>query len=177
MRVTRTALAAAVALAGFGTPVGAQEVAWGSEQNRTWWNGVTGAELRELVAEAGGTWVDAPDRDDVRISTIEWPDLYGTTVREFDCPSPERPLEERNCGSMLLSIAVDAPEDIEPWWLDNGGWLAFGRVANEPALFRLEHHAFGTTRGHVLSTLMLFRSRAVQEFDRMEALRDAEDGW
>ena len=176
MRFNLVAAAAALALAGAGS-ASAQTVDWNSEQNRTWWNGVTGAELRELVAEAGGTWVDASDLDGVRISRIEWPDLYGTTVREFDCPAPERPLEERNCGSMLLSIAVDAPEDIEPWWLDNGGWLAFGRVADEPALYRLEHHAFGTTRGHVLSTLMLFRSRAVQEFDRMEALRDAEDGW
>jgi len=169
--------AAALAMAATGSAA-AQTVDWNSELNRTWWNGVTGSELRELVAEAGGTWVDAPDQEGVRISTIEWPDLYGTTVREFDCPTPERPIEERNCGSMLLSIDVDPPEDIEPWWLDNGGWLAFGRVANNPALYRLEHHGFGTTRGHVLATLMLFRVRAVQEFDRMEVLRDEEDeGW
>lgn len=168
----------AAAVVSIAAPAAAQEIDWGSEANRTFWNGVTGDELRELVAEAGGTWVDAPGRDGVRISTIEWPDLYGTTVREFDCPSPERPIEERNCASMLLSVAVDPPEDIEPWWLDNGGWLAFGRVADRPALYRLEHHGFGTTRGHVLSTLMLFRVRAVQEFDRMEMLRDQEDeGW
>ena len=153
----------------------AQEVDWNSEQNRTWWNGVTGAELRELVAEAGGTWSDEPDMEGVRVSRIGWPDLYGTIVRETDCPAPERPIEERNCGTMLLSVAVDEPPDIEAWWLDNGGWLAYGRVADAPALYRLEHSGFGTTRGHVLSTLMLFRARAVQEFDRIEELRDS--GW
>ena len=153
----------------------AQEVDWNSEQNRTWWNGVTGAELRELVAEAGGTWSDEPDIEGVRVGRISWPDLYGTMVRETDCPAPERPIEDRHCGTMLLSVAVDEPEDIESWWLDNGGWLAYGRVGDEPALYRLEHSGFGTTRGHVLSTLMLFRARAVQEFDRMKALEGS--GW
>ena len=153
----------------------AQEVDWNSEQNRTWWNGVTGAELRELVAEAGGTWSDEPDIEGVRVGRISWPDLYGTMVRETDCPAPERPIEDRNCGTMLLSVAVDEPPDIEAWWLDNGGWLAYGRVGDEPALYRLEHSGFGTTRGHVLSTLMLFRARAVQEFDRMKALEGS--GW
>ena len=153
----------------------AQEVDWNREQNRTWWNGVTGAELRELVAEAGGTWSDEPDIEGVRVGRISWPDLYGTMVRETDCPAPERPIEDRNCGTMLLSVAVDEPEDIESWWLDNGGWLAYGRVGDEPALYRLEHSGFGTTRGHVLSTLMLFRARAVQEFDRMKALEGS--GW
>lgn len=153
----------------------AQEVDWGSEANRTWWNGVTGEELRELVAEAGGVWADEPDMDGVRVGRITWPDLYGTIVRETDCPTPERPIEERNCGTMLLSVAVDEPADIEAWWLDNGGWLAYGRVGDEPALYRMEHSGFGTTRGHVLSTLMLFRARAVQEFDRIEALEDS--GW
>ena len=153
----------------------AQEVDWNSEQNRTWWNGVTGAELRELVAEAGGTWSDEPDIEGVRVGRISWPDLYGTMVRETDCPAPERPIEDRNCGTMLLSVEVDEPEDIESWWLDNGGWLAYGRVGDEPALYRLEHSGFGTTRGHVLSTLMLFRARAVQEFDRMKALEGS--GW
>ena len=153
----------------------AQEVDWNSEQNRTWWNGVTGAELRELVAEAGGTWSDEPDIEGVRVGRISWPDLYATMVRETDCPAPERPIEDRNCGTMLLSVAVDEPEDIESWWLDNGGWLAYGRVGDEPALYRLEHSGFGTTRGHVLSTLMLFRARAVQEFDRMKALEGS--GW
>jgi hypothetical protein len=168
-----TAIAAALAMST--GAAAAQEVDWNSEQNRTWWNGVTGAELRELVAEAGGTWSDEPDMDGLRVSRITWPDLYGTIVRETDCPAPERPIEERNCATMLLSVVVDEPEDIESWWLDNGGWLAYGRVGGEPALYRLEHSGFGTTRGHVLSTLMLFRVRAVQEFDRMEA--SDSSGW
>ena len=153
----------------------AQEVDWGSEQNRTWWNGVTGAELRELVAEAGGTWSDEPDAEGVRVGRITWPDLYGTTVRETDCPAPERPIEERNCGTMLLSIAVEEPDDVETWWLASDGWLAFGRVDDGPALYRMEHHAFGTTRGHVLANLMLFRARAVTEIDRIEELSGS--GW
>lgn len=174
MRFNLTAATAALALTMAGSAA-AQTVDWNSEQNRTWWNGVTGAELRELVAEAGGVWSDEPDLDGVRIGRITWPDLHGTIVRETDCPEPERPIEERNCGTMLLSVAVDEPADIEAWWLDNGGWLAYGRVGDQPALYRMEHSAFGATRGHVLSTLMLFRSRAVQEFDRIEALGDS--GW
>ena len=153
----------------------AQEIDWGSEQNRTWWNGVTGAEIRELAAEAGGVWTDLPDLEDVRVSRIDWPDLKNVMVREVDCPTPERPMEERNCGTMLLSIAVDEPDDVETWWLNNEGWLAFGRVDDGPALYRLEHHAFGTTRGHVLANLMLFRARAVTEIDRIEELSGS--GW
>lgn len=156
-------------------PAAAQEPDWNSETNRNWWNGVTGAELRELVAEAGGTWSDEPDAEGVRVGRIVWPDLYGTIVRETDCPAPERLIEERNCGTMLLSVEVDEPPQIEAWWLDNGGWLAYGRVHGKPALYRVEHSGFGTTRGHVLSTLMLFRARAVEEFDRIEVLRDS--GW
>jgi hypothetical protein len=174
MRISLMASVAAVVALCAG-PVAAQTVDWRSELNRTWWNGVTGAEIRELVAEAGGVWSDEPDEEGIRVGRITWPDLYGTIVRETDCPTPERPIEERNCGTMLLSVAVDEPEDIENWWLDNGGWLAYGRVGGEPALYRLEHSGFGTTRGHVLSTLMLFRARAVQEFDRIEALDSS--GW
>ena len=170
-----SSIAALCALALMTAPAAAQEPDWNSELNRTWWNGVTGAELQELVAEAGGTWSDEPDAEGIRVGRIVWPDLYGTIVRETDCTSPERPIEERNCGTMLLSIEVDEPPQIEAWWLDNGGWLAYGRVHAKPALYRVEHSAFGTTRGHVLSTLMLFRARAVAEFDRIEVLRDS--GW
>lgn len=169
------ALAAALTMGGAGVAA-AQEVDWNSEANREWWNGVTGAEIRELAAEAGGVFVDLPDTDTVRAGRIDWPDLKGVTVREFDCPTPERPMEERNCGSMLLSVAVDEPDDVEQWWLTNQGWLAFGRVDDAPALYRMEHHAFGTTRGHVLANLMLFRVRAVTEIARIAELQD-ESGW
>ena len=50
------------------------------------------------------------------------------------------------------------------------------RVDDGPALYRMEHHAFGTTRGHVLANLMLFRARAVTEIARIDELRD-ESGW
>lgn len=153
----------------------AQQVDWGSEPNRTWWNGVTGSEIRELAAEAGGVWTDLPDMEAVRIGRIDWPDLVGVMVREVDCPTPERPMEERNCGTMLLSIAVDEPDDVEAWWLNNDGWLAYGRVDDRPALYRLEHHAFGTTRGHVLANLMLFRARAITEIDRIDEISGS--GW
>ena len=168
-------ISALCALALMATPSAAQEPDWGSEQNRTWWNGVTGAELQELTAEAGGVWADLPDVGGVRVSRIDWPDLPGVVVRESGCPAPERPMPERNCGSMLLSIGVDQPADIEAWWLGDDGWLAFGRVDGKPALYRLEHSALGTTRGHVLSTLMLFRDRAVKEIDRIEA--SGSSGW
>ncbi|CAN7387796.1 hypothetical protein [Brevundimonas sp. LjRoot202] len=163
------------ALAVMAAPAAAQEPDWSSELNRTWWNGVTSAELQELTAEAGGVWTDIPDTEQIRVSRIDWPDLPGVMVREVSCPAPERPMPERNCGSMLLSVRVDQPADIEAWWLDNDGWLAFGRVDSTPALYRLEHSALGTTRGHVLSTLMLFRDRAVKEIDRIEA--SGSSGW
>lgn len=157
---------AALALA-FATPAAAQTVDWGSEANRTWWNGITQAELQELVAEAGGTWADAEDDGDLRQSQIDWPDLQDVMVREGDCPTPERPMPERNCATMLLAVSAPTPEDIEAWWLDNEGWLAFGGVDAEPALYRLERHGFGTTRGRVLATLMLFRATAVREIQAL----------
>lgn len=174
MKIRLMAVTAAVIALGCG-PVAAQTVDWGSEQNRTWWNGATGAEVRELAAEAGGVWTDLPDMEDVRVGRIDWPDLAGVMVREVDCPTPERPMEERNCGTMLLSIAVDEPDDVETWWLSNDGWLAYGRVDDGPALYRLEHHAFGTTRGHVLANLMLFRARAIAEIDRIDEMSGS--GW
>ena len=173
MRFRHYGLVAAAALA-LAAPAAAQTVDWNSESNRTWWNGVTGAEMQQLAVEAGGVWTDLADADQVRISRIDWPDLPGVMVREVDCPTPERPMPERNCGTVLLSLAVDAPADIEAWWLSNEGWLAYGRVDNAPALYRLEHHAFGTTRGHVLSSLMLFRVRAVAELAR---INDMQGGW
>jgi len=173
LRLSSTAALCALAL--MAAPAAAQQPDWGSELNRTWWNGVTGAELRELTTEAGGVWIDLPDDEDVRASRIDWPDLPGVMVREMGCPAPERPMAERNCGSMLMWVDVDQPADIEAWWLGDEGWLAFGRVDGKPALYRLEHSALGTTRGHVLSTLMLFRDRAVKEIDRIEESRSS--GW
>lgn len=174
MKISLMASIAAVFALVAGSAV-AQDINWGSEQNRTWWNGVTGAEIRELAMEAGGVWTDLPDLEEVRVSRIDWPNLKNVMVREVDCPTPERPMAERNCGTMLLSIAVDQPDDVEGWWLENEGWLAFGRVDDGPALFRLEHHVFGTTRGHVLANLMLFRARAVTEIDRINGMRGS--GW
>lgn len=174
MKISCMAMVAAT-LSMMAGPAAAQEVDWNSELNRTWWNGVTGAEIRELAVEAGGTWTDLPDTDGVRAGRIDWPDLKYVKVREFDCPTPERPMEERNCGSMLLSIAVDEPDDVEAWWLKNEGWLAYGRVDDGPALYRMEHHAFGTTRGHVLANLMLFRVRATTEIERIREMNGS--GW
>jgi hypothetical protein len=157
------------------TPSAAQDPDWNSEPNRTWWNGVTGAELQELVVEAGGVWSDVPDGEGLRVGRIDWPDLAGVVVREFDCPLPERAMADRNCGTMVLSVAVDQPADLEAWWTSATGWLAFGRIDNLPGLYRTEHHAFGTTRGHVLSTLMLFRARAVADIARMNQQQGS--GW
>jgi hypothetical protein len=162
-------LIAAVAFAALAAPAAAQEIDWGSEANRVWWNGVTGAEIQELVTEAGGVWVDLPDTEEVRASRIDWPDLPEVMVREVACPAPERPMPERNCGTMLLSVSVTQPLDVEAWWLNSNGWVAFGRVDNGPALYRLEHSGYGTTRGHVLSSLMLFRAHAVTEIGRIQA--------
>lgn len=167
MKIRLMALAVATCFAISAGAAAAQEIDWGSEKNRTWWNGVTQAELRELVAEAGGTWIDQPDEEDLRESRIDWPDLKGVRVREGDCPAPERPMAVRNCAGMLLYIPVERPDDIESWWVEDDGWLAFGAVDAAPALYRLEHHAYGTTRGRVLATLMLFRVAAKREIARM----------
>jgi len=161
---------AAVALVAFSvgaSPAAAQSMEWGSETNRTWWNGVTEAELRELVAEAGGTWLDLPDTDTLRESRIDWPDLKGVRVREGACPRPERAMAERNCGITLLYLPIEYPADIESWWLDNDGWLAFGGVDSAAALYRLENHAYGTTRGRVLSMLVMFHTIGLRETARM----------
>ena len=158
-------------------PAAAQEPDWYAEQNRTWWNGVTEAELRELTAEAGGVWTNLPDTEAIRYSRVDWPGLPGVTVREGNCPEaePERAMPERNCGTMILSVTVNQPADMEAWWLGSDGWLTFGRVDGVPALYRTEHSAFGTTRGHVLSTLMLFKNRAIEEIDRIDQADDS--GW
>ncbi|GAA0867866.1 hypothetical protein GCM10009116_02340 [Brevundimonas basaltis] len=168
MKFNLTAAFAAVCLALASAPAAAQEIDWGSETNRTWWNGVTEAELRELVAEAGGVWTDLPDEEDLRESRIDWPDLRDVRVREGSCPAPERPMAARNCAAMLVYVRVDYPNDIESWWLSDDGWLAFGTVDAEPALYRLEHHGYGTTRGHVLANLMMFRVAARTEIARLK---------
>jgi hypothetical protein len=177
LRLSSTSALCALALMAAPASAAAQEPDWNSEQNRTWWNGVTEAELRELTAEAGGTWTDLPDAGTLRHSRIDWPGLPAVMVSEGNCPAsePERPMPERNCGNMILSVAVDQPADIEAWWHGSDGWLAFGRAHGVPALYRIEHSAFGTTRGRVLSTLMLFRNRAVEEIGRMPRADDS--GW
>jgi len=168
MRFNLLAATAALVLALPGA-VAAQEVDWGSDVNRAWWDGVTGAELRELVTEAEGTWFDEEDCGDVRVSRIEWPDLPGVYVRETNCPLPERPMDERNCGAMLLYVEV-APLNYADWAVENGGWLNLGVIDSEVALYRTELHSFGTTRGHVLATLMLFRAHAIEEKERIREL-------
>ena len=168
MRFNFLAATAALVLALPGA-VAAQEVDWGSDVNRAWWDGVTGAELRELVTEAEGTWFDEEDCGDVRVSRIEWPDLPGVYVRETNCPLPERPMDERNCGAMLLYVEV-APLNYADWAVENGGWLNLGVIDSEVALYRTELHSFGTTRGHVLATLMLFRAQAIAEKERIQQL-------
>jgi len=177
LRLSSTAALCTLAL--MAAPAAAQEPDWYNEQNRTWWNGVTQAELQELVAEAGGTWTDLPDTVALRHSRIDWPDLPDVMVREGSCPAPttepERAMPDRNCGAMILFVAVNQPADMEAWWFGSDGWLAFGRVDGVPALYRMEHSTFGTTRGHVLSMLMLFRHRAVVEIDRIDTADDS--GW
>ena len=156
-------------------PAGAQEPEWGSEQNRVWWNGVTQAELQEIVAEAGGTWVDQPDRDGFRISRVDWPDLANVMIQESDCPASERPMPERNCGTMELAVIVEispggeATQSIE-WAQGQNRWLTYTESWGVPRLHRTEHHLFGTSRGHVISDLMIFRVFASREIARLKAL-------
>ena len=164
LRLNITLAAVALALA---SPAAAQAVDWGSEANKVWWNGVTQAELQELVIESGGTWTDIDDEGGLRQSRLDWPDLQDGGVREGEGPSPEKPRAERSCAAMLLYVAAPTPQDIDSWWLGNGGWLAFGGVDGERALYRLERHGFGTTRGRVLATLMLFRVSAVREIQSL----------
>jgi hypothetical protein len=163
------------ALALMVAPAAAQDPEWSSDQNQTWWNGVTQAELQELVAEAGGAWTDLPDQDGVRISKVDWPDIVDVEIREMDCPSPERPMPERNCRTLQMSVVVDQPADLHEWWAGQNGWLTYTELSGTSILFRIERHGFGTSRGHVLSDLMLFRLVAIFEMDRIEVSRSS--GW
>lgn len=155
---------AALTSLGVAGPLAAQEIDWGSEKNNEVWIGVTQPELRELAAEAGGVWTDLPDDRQFRISSIDWPGLPPVMVREFHCEASQNAPGEQSCGAMMLSVDFDQPADLEAWWLEKDRWLAFGRVNSRPALYRVEFSRLGTTRGHILSTLVLFRSRALDEF-------------
>jgi hypothetical protein len=171
----KPAFFAALAVFGLAAPALAQDPEWGSEQNKEWWNGITEAELREIVAEAGGTWTDEADRDGVRLSRVDWPDLANVMIQESNCPQPEEPMPERNCGTLELAVIVGIrtgvkdPQGIE-WAQGQNSWLTYSESWGVPRLRRLEHHLFGTTRGHVISDLMLFRLFATQEIARLEAL-------
>ena len=160
MQLALVAAFASLAVAG---PVAAQEIDWGSEQNSEVWIGVTQPELRELAGEAGGVWTDVPDDRQFRFSRIDWPGLPPVMVREFHCEASRNAPGEQSCGAMMLSVDFDQPADLEAWWLEKDRWLAFGRVASRPALYRVEFSRLGTTRGHILSTLVLFRTRALDE--------------
>ena len=100
-----SSISALCALALMATPAAAQEPDWGSELNRTWWNGVTGAELQELTAEAGGVWADLPDVGEVRVSRIDWPDLPGVAVprRSVRCRS------ETAAACCCRSVSISPP--------------------------------------------------------------------
>ncbi len=160
IRLPVMAAFASLCVAGSGA---AQEPDWDSEQNREVWIGVTQAELRDLTTEAGGVWTDLPDDNLFRISRINWPNLPPVMVREFHCETPEAPSREAFCRSRLMSVHFNQPADLEAWWLEQDRWLAFGRVAGWPALYRVEFNALGTTRGQILSTLVVFRDHAIDE--------------
>lgn len=170
-------VAVIAALAGLGGAgaVAAQDPDWTSEQNKVFWNGVTEAELRELVAEAGGTWTDRPDRDGVRHSHVNWPDLANVMIEESRCSGDDLAMPEKNCGTLELYVHAGVPTnwvDAEgvDWEAGHNRWLGYSESFAVARVYRIEHHQFGTTRGHVLADLMMFRAFAVREIAWIKTL-------
>lgn len=176
LRHILSAVAAAVLMLGAGA-TSAQQIDFGSEANRVWWNGVTPNELQELAVEAGATYTSVSDDGAVVISRLEWPDIGAVQAWQGTCTWTNGVADrDDNCTELILIHETTPPSDIElfrgnaPLWLtstlgDDGQFR----------LFRYDTYAFGTTRGRVLAELLLFQRYVSQALDLVEEIDDS--GW
>jgi hypothetical protein len=162
MKFTRlTASAIAFVWLAAGT-ANAQSIDWRSETNRTFWNAISMAELQELAEEAGAEFTPRPARGTDLYARLEWPGLNPVTVLLSDCT----PLNSRQpvCTAMRFHIPeLPGPKDYFAYNRVSSDWVTTYVEGEHAAIYRTEFLNFGTTRGHVLGTLVQFRREATAE--------------
>jgi len=172
------AMATATVLALAAGAVSAQDINFGSEANRVWWNGMTPNELRELAAEAGATYSGVSDTANAAlVSRLEWPDIGSVQAWQGNCnwetgaPPPHATPPELNPRHR-----TDPSSDMELFRVHAPLWLA-STVGDDGKLrlYRYENYAFGTTRGRILGELMSFREYIRQANDLIDEIDDS--GW
>lgn len=153
-----SAIAAAALALGAGA-ASAQEIDFGSELNRTWWNGVTPNELQELAAEAGATYTSVSDNGTLVISQLEWPDIGVVQAWQGSCNWVDGvAARDDNCTELILLYVTAPPSDMQAFRDALGVWLI--PTLNDQgqlALYRYDIYSYGTSRGRVLADLLLFR--------------------
>lgn len=166
-----SAVAAAVLALGAGAAA-AQEIDFGSEQNRVWWNGVTPNELQELAIEAGATYTSVSDNGQIVVSQLEWPDVGVVSALQGSCNWVNGVVvRDDNCTELLLVVETSAPSDMELLRSNLTVWLTptLGE-SGQLRLHRYEIHAYGTTRGRVLAELLLFRQHLTSALDLIDQI-------
>ncbi|WP_339915370.1 hypothetical protein [uncultured Brevundimonas sp.] len=149
----------------------AQTIDWRSDTNRTFWNGITMGELRELAGEAGAQFIDLPDSGRELKAQLVWPDLKPVIVTLADCNGVAG--ASPNCGELRLHISdLKAPTDYEAYNLVSSSWTSTAISSGKAAIYRSEILTYGTTRGHVLGSLMLFRREAIAELVLLDQFTD-----
>lgn len=140
----------------------AQTIDWRSDANRTFWNAITRAELQELAAEAGAGFTEMGGAGGDLYARLEWPGLNPVTVRLSDCmPSGSRTAA---CTAMRLYIPdLTPPANYQVFNQVSSDWVTTLVTGEGAGVYRTEFLNFGTTRGHVLGTLVQFRREATAE--------------
>lgn len=156
--------------------VSAQQIDFGSEANRVWWNGVTPNELQELAVEAGATYTSVSDDGTVVISRLEWPDIGAVQAWQGTCSWTNGVAgRDDNCAELVLIHETSPPADIELFRDNAPLWLA-STVGDDGKfrLFRYDTYAFGTTRGRVLADLLLFQRYVGKALDLIEEIEQMD---
>lgn len=140
----------------------AQSIDWRSESNRTFWNAITLAELRELAVEAGAEFSAGPNSGSDLYARLEWPGLNPVTVLLSDCTPPVS--RQSVCTAMRMHISnLPVPTDYIAYNQASSDWVTTYVAGETAAIYRTEFLNYGTTRGHVLGTLVQFRREATSE--------------
>lgn len=171
-----SAVAAAAVVLGAGA-ASAQDIDFGSEANRVWWNGVTPNELQELAIEAGATYSSVSDNGSVVVSRLVWPDIGAVQAWQGTCTWVDGAVvRDDNCTELILIHETTPPSNVAAFQASAPLWLA--SVQGDDGMFRLfryEAYAYGTTRGRVLAELMLFKTYVATALDQIEQMDDS--GW